>query len=151
MSDTAKTSVFKTILLFMTLFIPNSLAKLVRSQTSTSIGGVYGWCDFEWSSSHSVSKVRCGAEDKACDAHSVYAELYLYSDNSATDLEKTLAKYTNGDGCKKRTWDRNDHSWDNLPRSNLAKARVRACVAIQGPGQDQCYWGNLVDNTNTAG
>jgi len=125
----------------------------LRSETKKDASmPVYGWCDFNWKNTHQVTDVRCGAWDQACDAHYVYTELYLYSDNSATVLEKKLAYYKNDKGCGTQNWDTGSaHSWDNLPRSNIFKARTRSCVHIQGLGDDVCYWGNIVDNPYTAG
>jgi len=74
-------------------------------------------------------------------------QLEVYSDNGK---EKEFARYDNEDGCGDRDWDNKQHSWDNLPRSNLAKARVKACVNVQ-LGSDKCYYGNWVDNPYESG
>lgn len=75
-------------------------------------------------------------------------KLVLYSDNGK---EFEFDPYHMKRGCNKEDWDDTKHSWDNLPRSNLSKARVKACVHIQGIGEDQCKWGGYVDNPYESG
>ncbi|KAK5661884.1 hypothetical protein OQA88_9992 [Cercophora sp. LCS_1] len=132
--------------LLLALLSSPLLATALRSETRNE-PEVYGWCDFTWANAHKVQNVQCGAKDRKCDAHSVYAMLEVYSDNGK---EKEFARYNMGAGCDKTDWDDTKHSWDNLPRSNLAKARVKACVDIQG-GSDKCYYGNWVDNPYESG
>ena len=76
----------------------------------------------------------------------------LYGDNRATtNIEKNLGRYDNNIGCKGDVkTDPTSHSWDSLPRSNIFKARVIACVNVQ-TGGDRCYEGTLSDNPYTAG
>jgi hypothetical protein len=75
-------------------------------------------------------------------------QLELYSDNGK---EKEIARFDNSAGCNTGDkWDNTKHSWSNLPRSNLSKARVKVCVNIQ-LGADRCSYGNWVDNPYEAG
>lgn len=76
------------------------------------------------------------------------AQLAVYSDNGK---EKEFARFDNKAGYNTgNKWDNTKHSWDNLPRSNLSKARVKVCVNVQ-LGEDKCEWGNFVDNPYEAG
>jgi hypothetical protein len=146
-------SVFQAIVMAFALFVP--MATALRSEKNAN--DVYGWCDFKWDNAHKISNIQCGAEDKTCEHdpvfgnYPVYSALYLYSNNAATKVEKVIGMYKMTEGCHKRAWDNTKHSWDSLPRSNMAKARVRTCVNVEGPGDDKCYWGNLVDNPYTSG
>ncbi|KAF2625134.1 hypothetical protein BU25DRAFT_460606 [Macroventuria anomochaeta] len=121
------------------------MASALRSKGSRT--GVSGWCDFTWANANKVQNVQCGAKDTANDDHPVYAFLALYSDNGK---EKEIARFDNKAGYNTERWDNTKHSWSNLPRSNLSKARVRVCVNIQ-LGEDKCEWGNFVDNPYESG
>jgi len=54
------------------------LVSALRSETGMH-PEVYGWCDFTWANAHKVQNVQCGAEDRKCDSHPVYAMVCGYS------------------------------------------------------------------------